>query len=351
MGSPEGEPERRDNEGPQQSVMIARPFAVGKFEVMFSEWNECVAAGCTLKPAPWSWKGGRRPVRRGQIYIPAVNWSLLLAVLFLTAAFRNSSALASAYGIAVTGTMVVTVALATIVARYFWHWSWWRVALVMTPFMLVDVVFLGANLLKIAEGGWLPIVVGAALLIVMLTWRRGAALLSTRWRKEELPLAEYLPMLEKKVTDRVPGTTVFMTSHPDLVPTALMHNLKHNKVLHARNIIVCVDTTDTPRVDESERGSARKVSEAFTLVRLQFGFMEEPDVPRALAWRGLHLDIDPMQTSYFLSRRVIRPASRSQMPVWQDRLFICLTHQSSDASLYFKIPSDRAIEVGTQVAV
>ena len=288
---------------------------------------------------------------RGQIYIPAVNWNLLLAVLFLTVTFKTSSSLASAYGIAVTGTMVVTVALAAVVARYYWLWSWWRVGLVMAPFLCVDLIFLGANLLKIAEGGWLPLVVGGALLIGMLTWRRGARLLSTRWKKEELPLAEYLPVLEKKSPERVSGTAVFLTSHPDLVPTALMHNLKHNKVMHRRNIIVCVETTDTPRVEESERGKTAKVSESFTVVRLKFGFMEEPDIPRALARRYLHLELDPMQTSYYLSRRVIRPSSRSEMPVWQDRLFIWLAHQSSDASAYFAIPSDRAIEIGTQVTV
>ena len=288
---------------------------------------------------------------RGQIYIPAVNWNLLLAVLFLAAAFKSSSALASAYGIAVTGTMVVTVALATIVARFYWQWPWWQVGLVMAPFMIVDCVFLGANLLKIVEGGWLPLAVGAGLLLIMLTWRRGSWLLSNRWRQAELSLADYLPMLELKSPDRVPGTAVFMTSNPDLVPTALMHNLKHNKIMHRRNIIVSVETTDTPRVEESERGKVTVISDGFLVVRLKFGFMEEPDVPRALSRRYLHLELNPMETSYYLSRRAIRPSARSEMPVWQDRLFIWLAHQASDPSHYFRIPSDRAIEIGTQVAV
>ena len=289
---------------------------------------------------------------RGQIYIPAVNWYLMIVVLFLVASFRSSSALASAYGIAVTGTMVVTVLLAAVVARYHWRWTWPQVAIVMAPFLAIDVVFLGANLLKIAEGGWLPLFVGGLILIAMLTWRRGANLLAARWQKEELPLATYLPVLEGKTIDRVAGTAVFMTSHADLVPTALMHNLKHNKVLHRRNLIVSVEVTDTPRVaDETERGSVKQLSDTFTVVRLKYGFMEEPDVPRALARRYLHLDLDPMQTSYYLSRRVIRPASRTPMPIWQNRLFVLLTHQSSDAARYFGIPSDRAIEIGTQVAV
>ena len=288
---------------------------------------------------------------RGQIYVPAVNWMLLIAVLFLTAAFRSSTALASAYGIAVTGTMVVTVILAIIVARHVWHWSWARTAIVMTPFLIVDLVFLGANLLKIVEGGWLPLLVGAALLLGMLTWHRGARLLNAKSQREELPIAEYLPMLEKKYPERVPGTAVFMTSHPERVPSALMHNLKHNKILHRRNFIVCVDIADTPRVDDGTRGTVTRLSDTFTIVHLKFGYMDSPDVPRALSRRYLRLDLNPMETSYYLSRRALRPGARSEMPVWQDHLFIWLAGHASDASVYFKIPSDRAIEVGTQVVI
>jgi len=289
---------------------------------------------------------------RRQIYVPAINWYLMLVVLFLTATFRSSSALASAYGIAVTGTMVVTVLLATLVARHLWHWSWPRVALVMAPFLMADVVFLGANLLKISEGGWLPLLVGGAILVVMWTWRRGANLLAERWRKEDLPIEEYLPVLAAKVPRRAEGTAVFLTAEPDFVPTALVHNIKHNKILHRRNIIVCIDTADTPRIEqELQRGTVRRLSEEFVVVRLRFGFMEEPDLPRALARRYLHLDIDPTQTSFYLSRRVIKPATRSKMPRWQDRLFVFLTRRSSDAAQYFGIPSDRVIEIGTQVTV
>ena len=288
---------------------------------------------------------------RGQIYIPAVNWLLLLAVLFLTGAFRSSSALASAYGIAVTGTMVVTVILAFVVARHVWRWPLWAAVLVMGPFLLIDVIFLGANLLKIAEGGWLPVIAGVAMLVMMLTWRRGTTLLSERVRREELPLSEFLPTLERRAPERVPGTAVFLTSHPERVPTALMHNLKHNKMLHHRNIIVCVETTDAPRVEEAARSTMKQLSNAFTLVKIQFGYMETPDVPRALQRHRLGLNLDPMQTSYYLSRRALRPASRSDMPEWQDQLFIALAQHASDASQYFKIPTDRAIEVGTQVAI
>jgi KUP system potassium uptake protein len=288
---------------------------------------------------------------KGQIYIPTVNWLLLAAVLYLTATFRSSSALASAYGIAVTGTMIVTVFLASIVARHYWRWSWLRTALVMLPFLLVDAVFLGANLLKIHEGGWLPLAVGAVLLVVMTTWRRGAQLLTERSQKEELSLEHHLPRLERKFPDRVKGTAIFMTSHPDSVPTALLHNLKHNKIMHMHNIIVCVDTTETPRVEEADRGQVKQISPSFTVVRLKFGYMEEPDVPRAIMVSGLDLGLDRMQTSFYLSRRALRPAARSKMPMWQDRLFIWLAHHASDASQYFKIPTDRAIEVGTQIVI
>jgi KUP system potassium uptake protein len=288
---------------------------------------------------------------KGQIYMPTVNWLLLVAVLFLTASFRSSSALASAYGIAVTGTMVVTVMLASIVAHHYWKWPLWRTVLVMIPFLVVDLVFLGANLLKIVEGGWLPLVVGAALLLVMLTWRRGTSLLGDQSKKEDLPLADHLPMLERRFPDRVSGTAVFLTSHPESVPTALMHNLKHNKILHSRNIIVCIDTADSPRIDQADRGKAKRLSDTFTIVRLKFGFMEEPDLPRAIMRRRLGLDLNPMETSFYLSRRALRPSARSQMPRWQDRLFIWLARSSSDASQYFKIPTDRVIEVGTQVVI
>ncbi len=290
-------------------------------------------------------------LEKGQIYAPAVNWLLLIAVLFLTSAFRSSSALASAYGIAVTGTMVVTVILAAIVARYFWHWSWLRTGLVMLPFLIVDLVFLGANLLKIVEGGWLPVLVGVCLLVAMLTWQRGARLLGLKSQREELSISDYLPILEVKCTERVPGTAIFMTSHPENVPIALMHNLKHNKILHRRNILVCIETVDTPRVEIAERGRVQRLSDAFTIVRLKFGYMDTPDVPRELMRRQLRLDLNPMETSYYLSRRALRPSARSDMPIWQDRLFIWLARHASDASQYYKIPSDRAIEVGTQVVI
>jgi KUP system potassium uptake protein len=170
-------------------------------------------------------------------------------------------------------------------------------------------------------------------------------LLKDRMRKEELSLSEFLPVLAKRGIDRVPGTAVFMTGQPDSIPTALMHNLKHNKVLHQRNVIVCIDSVESPRVPEAARSDVRKVTDDFTVVHVRFGFMEEPDVPRALMRRRLGLNLNPLDTSYYLSRRALRPATHSEMPRWQSRLFIWLTRHASDASRYFRIPTDRAVEI------
>lgn len=288
---------------------------------------------------------------KGQIYMPAVNWVLMIAVLFLAASFRNSSALASAYGIAVTGTMVVTVCLATVVAHAYWRWPVWKTALVMGPFFLIDTIFLGANALKIMAGGWLPLLAGGGLLALMLTWRRGVALLKHKMRRDELDVTEVWPKLAKKVKDRVAGTAVFLTAQPDTIPIALMHNLKHNKVLHARNFIVSIESADTPRVAESERSTVQRIADDLTVVRLRFGYMEEPDVPRALMKHQPALDLNPLETSYYLSRRTLRPATRSELSPWQVRVFIFLSRHASDASRYFRIPTDRAVEIGTQVTI
>lgn len=288
---------------------------------------------------------------KGQIYMPAVNWLLMIAVLFLVATFRNSSALASAYGIAVTGTMVVTVCLAAVVTHALWRWPVWKTALVMGPFFLIDAIFLGANALKIMSGGWLPLLVGAGLLALMLTWRRGVKLLKKTTRREELSVADYWPALEKKIKERVPGTAVFLTSQPDAIPVALMHNIKHNKVLHARNLIVSIEAADTPRLDDSARARLERISDGLSIVHLRFGFMEEPDVPKALMSGKLGLALNMLETSYFLSRRTLRPATRSELAPWQSKIFIFLARHASDASRYFRIPTDRAVEIGTQIAL
>jgi KUP system potassium uptake protein len=288
----------------------------------------------------------------GQIYMPRVNFYLFVGVLLLVLMFRSSSALASAYGIAVTGTMVVTGIMAFVVIWKGWRWSPLAAAALMAPFLFIDLTFLGANLLKVVEGGWVPLALGGAVMLVMYTWRRGSRLLFEKTRRQEISLDELVRMLEKKPPTRVPGTAVFFTSTPESAPTALMHSLKHYKVLHEHNVILTVESVDTPRVDPAERVRMDKVGATFAKVALRFGFMETPNVPRALAIARKHgWQFDIMSTSFFLSRRSLRPAAHSGMPRWQDRLFIMLTRIANDATDYFQIPTGRVVEVGTQVTI
>src|SRR5437868_10886538 len=284
--------------------------------------------------------------------MPRVNALLLLGVLLLVALFRSSSALASAYGISVTGTMVVTALMAIVVIFKDWRWPLWGAIALMLPFLLIDVTFFGANLLKVAEGGWMPLVLGGVVMIVMYTWRRGSRLLYEKTRKSEVPLAPLVAMLERKPPQRVPGTAVFFTSDPTCAPTAMMHSLKHYKVLHENNVILTIEHASVPRVDPAERVQIEPLGETFSRVRLRFGFMESPNVPKALAIaRKLGWTFDIMSTSFFLSRRALKPAASSCMPDWQDRLFIAISRSANDATDYFQIPTDRVVEVGTQVTI
>jgi KUP system potassium uptake protein len=288
----------------------------------------------------------------GQIYMPRVNTLLLIGVILLVMLFRSSSALASAYGIAVTGTMVVTALMAFVVIWKAWRWSALAAAALIAPFVFIDLTFLAANLLKIVEGGWMPLALGALVMVLMYSWRRGSRVLVQKTRKLEMPLASLVASLEKKPPQRVPGTAVFLTSDPEFAPTALLHSLKHYKVLHEMNVILTVETADTPRIDPAERVRIEPVGNTFSRVVLRFGFMETPNVPKALAIaRKLGWQFDIMSTSFFLSRRSLKPAARSEMPLWQDRLFIGLTRVANDATDYFQIPTGRVVEVGTQVTV
>jgi KUP system potassium uptake protein len=289
---------------------------------------------------------------KGQIYIPRMNLLLLLAVVYVVVVFKSSGALAAAYGIAVTGTMVVTAILGFFVLWKCWRWPAAAAALVIAPFLLIDVVFLAANMLKVFSGGWLPLAVGAGLLVVMTSWRKGARILGEKARRQELPLADFLAMLEKRPPEIVKGTAVFLTGNPQNVPSALLHNLKHIKVLHERNVILHLVTEDTPRVDDRDRATYRRISDRFALATLRFGFMETPNVPKALPlFRTEGWKFDVMQTSFFLSRRALRPAAQSKMPAWQERLFILLARGASDASAHFSIPTGRVVEVGSQVSI
>ena len=288
----------------------------------------------------------------GQIFIPRVNTLLLIGVLLLVLLFRSSSALASAYGIAVTGTMVVTAMMAFVVIWKVWKWSPLVAGALIAPFLLIDVTFLAANLLKVFEGGWVPLALGMIIMIVMYTWRRGSRLLFEKTRKLETPLASLVEMLEKRPPARVPGTAVFLTSDPQSAPTALLHSLKHYKVLHEKNVILTIENVPAPHVDPDERVQMEDISKTFSRVTLRFGFMESPNVPKALAVaRKLGWQFEVMSTSFFLSRRSLKPAPHSFMPRWQDRLFIGLSRSANDATEYFQIPTERVVEVGTQVTI
>src|ERR1700761_7830182 len=288
----------------------------------------------------------------GQIYIPKINLFLFLAVMLLVLLFRSSSALASAYGISVTGTMVVTAMMGFVVIWKVWKWSPWAAAALIAPFLALDLTFLAANLLKVFEGGWVPLALGGCVMLLMYTWRRGSRLLFEKSRKLEFPLLDLVAMLEKRPPQRVSGTAVFLTSDPASAPTALMHSLKHYKVLHEKNVILTIETAPTPRIDPSERVRLEQISATFSRVTLRFGFMESPNVPKTLAIaRKLGWQFDIMSTSFFLSRRAVKPAAHSGMPRWQDHLFIALSRTANDATDYFQIPTGRVVEVGTQVTV
>jgi KUP system potassium uptake protein len=288
----------------------------------------------------------------GQIYIPRINGMLLIGVLFLVAQFRSSSGLASAYGIAVTATMVVTAAMALVVIWKVWKWPLWAAAALMLPFLFIDTTFLTANMLKVFHGGWVPLLIGGLVMITMLTWRRGSRILSAKTRKLETPIDSLIESLEKSPKPRVPGTAVFLTATPDSAPTALLHSLKHYKVLHESNVILTIVTEGIPRIAAKDRVEIEPLGESFMRVVLHYGFMEAPNVPKALAIaRKLGWTFDIMSTSFFLSRRSVRPDPRSGMPTWQDRLFIFLAQNADDASSYFQLPTDRVVEIGTQVTV
>ncbi len=288
----------------------------------------------------------------GQIYIPRVTIALLIGVLLLVGLFRTSGALASAYGIAVATTMVMDTLLAFFVVWHLWKWKLWQALLLIVPFVVIDVTFFSANMLKLFEGAWAPLLFGVTMVMLILTWRRGSGILISKTRRTEVPIDTLFRSLEKKPPHIVPGTAVFLTSDPEFAPTAMLHNLKHNKVLHTHNVILTIVTADTPRVPDEERVQYTPLSEHFARVTLKFGYMDEPNVPKALAIARKHgWQFDIMSTSFFLSRRTLRPSSQSGMPGWQDHLFIALARSASDATDFFQIPTGRVVEVGTQVTV
>ena len=288
----------------------------------------------------------------GQIYLPRVNRLLLIGVLLLVLLFRTSSNLASAYGIAVSTTMVADGIMGFVVIWKLWNWRAATAAALIVPFVVVDMTFFSANLLKLLEGAWVPLLFGLTMVILIWTWRRGSAILTMKTRRIEVPLNDLIKSLEKRPPHVVKGTAVFLTSDPSFVPTALLHNLKHNKVLHENNVVLTIETAQTPRVNPAERVRMETISERFAIVRLRFGFMESPNVPKALVIaRKLGWQFDIMATSFFVSRRSLKPSAQSGMPLWQDHLFIAMSRSANDATDYFQIPTGRVVEVGTQVTI
>ncbi|WP_441241434.1 potassium transporter Kup [Tardiphaga sp. 768_D3_N2_1] len=288
----------------------------------------------------------------GQIYLPRVNRLLLIGVLLLVLMFKSSSGLASAYGIAVSTTMVADGIMGFVVIWKLWNWKAATAAAIIAPLVFVDLAFLSANLLKLLEGAWVPLLFGVLMAGMIWTWRRGAAILITKTRRIEVPLRDLIKSLEKRPPHIVKGTAVFLTSDPEFVPTALLHNLKHNKVLHEHNVILTIETAQTPKVDLAERVRMENISDKFSMVKLRFGFMESPNVPKALVVaRKLGWQFDIMATSFFVSRRSLKPSAQSGMPLWQDHLFIALSRSANDATDYFQIPTGRVVEVGTQVTI
>jgi KUP system potassium uptake protein len=289
---------------------------------------------------------------QGQIFLPRVNMILLVGVTVLVLAFGSSSQLAHAYGVSVFGAMSVDAILAILVIWKGWRWSLGLTLAVMIPFLIIDLAFFGANLMKVFTGGYVPVLIAATLMLMMATWRKGTRVLFEKARRTDVALAELVGMLERSPPHRVKGTAVFLTSDPSTAPSALLHNLKHNKVLHERNIVLTVRSVDRPRTILEERVSLENLGDSFWKVEMRFGYMEVPNIPRSLALlRKLGFKFDIMATSFFLSRRSIRPAVRSSMPIWQDKLFIALARSASDATDFFQIPTGRVVEVGTQVTL
>ncbi|MGH8644530.1 MAG: potassium transporter Kup [Gammaproteobacteria bacterium] len=287
---------------------------------------------------------------KGQIYIPFLNWGLLVGIFVLVLGFRSSSDLAAAYGIAVTGTMVIDTILACVVVRVLWQWHPIAVALGASVFILIDLAFLGANALKLFHGGWFPVVIAGAVFTMMSTWDRGRQLVSARLRESDIPLLRFLDTLGTDTPRRVPGTAVFLTANRAGVPHALLHNLNHNKVLHERVVVLTVVTRDVPFVAAGERIEVQALLHNFYRVIVNYGFKDDPDIPKALrACKPRGLACDLMETSFFLSRETLIPTTLPGMALWREKLFVSMARNAGSATAYFGIPTNRVVELGTQI--
>ena len=289
---------------------------------------------------------------QGQIYVGVVNWALMVGVVLLVLGFGSSSALASAYGVAVTGTMLIDTLLVASVMLLLWKAPrWWAIPL-LVGFFIVDVLFFAANVPKILEGGAFPVIAGIALFVLMTTWKRGRQILMERLDETALPLPLFISSIRSQPPHRVQGTAVFLTARPDAVPHALLHNMLHNQVLHEQVVLLTVVVEDTPRVALDRRFEVDAYGDGFFRVLLHYGFTEEPDVPQALSLCHLdELDFSPMRTTYFLSRETVIPSKRLGMARWRETLFAFLLKNANSNLRFFKLPLNRVIELGTQVEI
>lgn len=288
----------------------------------------------------------------GQIFMPQVNSFLFIFVVALVLYFRNSSGLSAAYGIAVTGEMVITSVLLFAVMLRGWNWKPVVAAAVIAPLFIIDVGFFAANVAKFADGGWVPVAVACMMGLIMQTWMAGRRLLAARTKMDEVRLAAVIDKLAQKRPPTVPGTAIFLTSDVEGAPTALLHSLKHYKVLHEQNVILSVVTATKPFVPDNEKIFLESFNPLFSRLIITFGYMETPNIPRALVLvRKLGLKFDIMSTSFFLSRRTILPSKKGGLPFWQDRLFITLAQNAGNATDYFGLPTGRVVELGLQTTI
>ena len=286
----------------------------------------------------------------GQIYLPSANWGLLIGVLALVLGFESSSNLAAAYGIAVTITMVITTLLVLVLARRAWGWNGFKLGLGIVFFLLVDLTFFSANALKIGHGGWIALLIGAVIFTLMVTWKDGRALLDRRLRENAMPLDLFLQSLTHGSTPRVPGTAVFLTSTPDGVPNALLHNMKHNKVVHERLVLLTVVTEEIPRVEDRDRVTVHCLGSNTYRIIIRYGFTEDPDLPHALALcEPYGLSFEMMDTTFFLGRATLIPTDRAGMALWRERLFANMFRTATRPMDFFRIPYNRVVELGTQI--
>ena len=284
----------------------------------------------------------------GQIYMPAVNWLLLGGVLLLVFGFKSSSAMAAAYGIAVTATMVVTTCMAFIIAWKYWNWEPVWAALLIAPFLALDLFFFGANILRVGEGGWVPLLVAGLVGLVIFTWLKGRRMALARASEQGVSLSEVVKALGQRPPTRIEGTAVFLTQDLDVTPSALLHNLKHNKALHRRNILLKVEAQSTPYVAEDERLILERIDDSFLKARLCYGYMDAIDVPSDLA-RSQGLLAGPGGTSFFVGRSAIRFAARPTLPRWMAVIYMFLHRNAADPTAYFSIPANRVVELGSQI--